>query len=94
MPNTKSAEKRVRSSASKTARNRSVKSRLKTLEKKYLSLVSSGKADDAKAAYGDVVSALAKAAKGGVIHSATASRKRSRLTLRMNAAAKAAPKAS
>ena len=92
MPNTKSAEKRVRSSARKTARNRSVKSRLKTLEKKYLSLVSAGKPDDAKSAYGDVVSALDKAAKGGVIHAATASRKRSRLTLRLNAAAKAAAK--
>ena len=90
MPNTKSAEKRVRSSARKTARNRAVKSRLKTLEKKYLSLVSSGNAEEAKAAYGAVVSALDKAAKGGVIHTATASRKRSRLTLRMNAAAKAA----
>ncbi len=89
MPNTKSAEKRVRSSAVKTARNRAVKSRLKTLEKKYLALVSSGKADDAKAAYGDVVSALAKAAKGGFIPSATASRKRSRLTLRMKSAAAA-----
>ena len=89
MPNTKSAEKRVRSNARKAARNRSVKSRLKTLEKKYLSVLSSGKADETKAAYGDVVSALAKAAKAGVVHPSTANRKRSRLTLRMNAAAKA-----
>ncbi|MFM8419767.1 MAG: 30S ribosomal protein S20 [Verrucomicrobiota bacterium] len=89
MPNTKSAEKRVRSTARKAARNRSVKSRLKTLEKKYLSVLASGKADETKAAHADVVSALAKAAKDGVVHRATANRKRSRLALRLNAAAKA-----
>ena len=95
MPNTKSAEKRVRSNARKAARNRSVKSRLKTLEKKYLATVGSAKVEETKAALSEVASALDKAAKGGVIHSATASRKRSRLQLRMNAAAKAAaaPKA-
>lgn len=89
MPNTKSAEKRVRSTARKAARNRSVKSRLKTLEKKYLSVLASGKADETKATHADVVSALAKAAKDGVVHRATANRKRSRLALRLNAAAKA-----
>ena len=89
MPNTKSAEKRVRSSAAKAVRNRSVKSRLKTLEKKYLSTLPAGNAAEVKVAYADVVSALDKAAKGGVVHKSTASRKRSRLTLRMNAAAKA-----
>jgi small subunit ribosomal protein S20 len=91
MPNTKSAEKRVRSTARKAARNRSVKSRLKTLEKKYLSTLSAGKPDETKAAHADVVSALAKASKAGVVHRATANRKRSRLALRLNAAkAKAA----
>jgi small subunit ribosomal protein S20 len=91
MPNTKSAEKRVRGNARKAARNQSVSSRLKTLEKKYLASLTAGKVDDAKVAYNLVVSALDKAAKGGVIHKATAHRKRSRLHLRLNAAV--APKA-
>ncbi len=90
MPNTKSAEKRVRSSARKAARNQSVKSRLKTLEKSYLATLPGGKADVSQTAYRNVSSALDKAAKGGVIRKETASRKRSRLQLRLNAVAAAA----
>ena len=47
MPNTKSAERRMRNSARKNLRNRSAKSRLHTLEKSYLELLSAGKKDDA-----------------------------------------------
>ena len=43
MPNTKSAERRMRNSARKRLQNRSVKSRLHTLEKNYLKLVTAGK---------------------------------------------------
>jgi len=92
MPNTKSAEKRVRGNVRKAARNQSVKSRLKTLEKKYVTALTAGKLDDAKAALLSVASAYDKASKGGVIHKSTAQRKRSRLQLRLNAAA-AVPKA-
>ena len=92
MPNTKSAEKRVRSNARKAAHNKTIKSRLKTLEKKYLVLVEAGKIDEAKTAYRDVASAFDKAAKVGVVKKEKASRKRSRLQLRLNkAAAPAAP---
>lgn len=87
MPNTKSAEKRVRGSVRKAARNQSVKSRLKTLEKKYVALAAAGKTEEANTALRAVSSALAKAAKAGVIPKARASRKRSRLQLRQNAAA-------
>lgn len=95
MPNTKSAGKRARSNAKKAARNKSIKSRVKTLEKKYLTLVGAGKVEDAKKAFADVASAYDKAAKGGVIKKESASRKRSRLQLRLNAtaAAPAAPAA-
>ena len=86
MPNTKSAEKRVRSNARKAAHNKTIKSRLKSLEKKYLSLVTDGKLDDAKVAYRDVASAFDKAAKVGVIKREKASRKRSRLQLNLNRA--------
>jgi small subunit ribosomal protein S20 len=91
MPNTKSAEKRVRSSARKAARNQSVKSAVKTHEKKYLALVTAGKLEEAKTALSTAISAYAKAAKGGVIKKETASRKTSRLRLRLNRASE--PKA-
>ena len=92
MPNTKSAERRVRNSAKKNLRNRSTKSRLHTLEKDYLSLVETGKGDEATKALINLTSAFDKAAKSGVVHRATADRKKSRLALRLNRA-KAAPAA-
>ena len=45
MPNTKSAERRIRNSARKQAQNRAIKSRLHSLERKYLALVSAGQED-------------------------------------------------
>jgi small subunit ribosomal protein S20 len=83
MPNTKSAERRMRNSARKQLRNRSAKSRLHTLEKSFLSLVEAGKKDDAGKALQGLTSAFDKAAKGGVVHRATADRKKSRLALRL-----------
>jgi small subunit ribosomal protein S20 len=85
MPNTKSAERRVRNSARKQTANQSVKSRLHTLEKSYLAAVSTGKKDDAAKALRIVISAFDKAAKTGVVHKSTVSRKKSRLAVRLNA---------
>ena len=87
MPNTKSAERRMRSSARKQAHNRSTKSRLHTLERNYLQLLGAGKKDEATKALPTVSSAFDKAAKAGVIHRATADRKKSRLALRLAHAA-------
>lgn len=86
MPNTKSAERRMRSSARKQSRNASVKSQLNTLERKYLTLINAGKKDDAAAALRNVSSAFDKAVKKGVVHKATANRKKSRLSVRFNTA--------
>jgi small subunit ribosomal protein S20 len=83
MPNTKSAERRMRNSARKHLQNRSVKSRLHTLERSYLKLLSAGKKDDATKALQAVTSAFDKAAKSGAVHRATANRKKSRLALRL-----------
>ena len=83
MPNTKSAERRMRNSAKKHAHNRSIKSRLHTLERGYLSLVSAGKKEDAAKSLRAISSAFDKAAKSGVVHRATANRKKSRLALRL-----------
>lgn len=83
MPNTKSAERRMRNNARKRLQNRSIKSRLHSLEKKYLGLISAGKKEDAAAALREVASAFDKAAKTGVVHKSTANRKKSRLTVRL-----------
>lgn len=84
MPNTKSAERRVRNSARKHQRNHSIKSKLRTLEKRYLGFIASGKKDDAASSLREVSSAFDKAAKSGTVHSSTASRKKSRLSARLN----------
>jgi small subunit ribosomal protein S20 len=83
MPNTKSAERRVRSNARKQARNSAVKSRVSTLEKKYLALTQEGKKDDASKALRLLISALDKAVKTGVVKKGTVDRKKSRLTIRL-----------
>ena len=83
MPNTKSAERRMRSSSRKRLHNRSIKSRLHTLERGYLQLLGTGKKEEAAKAFRDISSAFDKAAKSGVVHRATADRKKSRLALRL-----------
>jgi small subunit ribosomal protein S20 len=92
MPNTKSAERRVRSSARKESRNNAVISKVKTLEKSYLKLLQGGKKDEAAAALKVAVSALDKAAKAGVIKKETVDRKKSRLSIQLKKAAAPAAK--
>ena len=75
----------MRSSTRKQLRNRSVKSRLHTLETSYAETLKAGKKDDAAASFRSVSSAFDKAVKAGVVHKATANRKKSRLALRLNA---------
>ena len=84
MPNTKSAERRMRNSARKQLHNRSIKSRLKTLERRYTEALKGGKKDESKTAYQAVISAFDKAVKSGVIHRRRADRKKSRITLHRN----------
>ena len=83
MPNTKSAERRMRNSARKRLHNRSIKSRLHSLERQYLQLLGAGKKDEAAKSLPSISSAFDKAAKTGVVHRATADRKKSRLALRL-----------
>lgn len=75
----------MRSTARKQSQNTTVKSRLHTLEKKYATLVAEGKKEDAGTALRSLASALDKAAKKGVVHKSLASRKKSRLNIRLNA---------
>ncbi len=73
----------MRSSARKQMRNRSVKSRLKSMEKRYDAALKTGKKDDANGALRDAMSAFDKAVKSGIIPRGTADRKKSRLALRL-----------
>jgi len=85
MPNTKSALRRMRSSARRHLHNQALKSRLKTLEKKFLGALSAGKKEEAATALRTLTSALDKAAKTGVVHANLVSRKKARLSARLNA---------
>jgi small subunit ribosomal protein S20 len=86
MPNTKSAERRMRNSERKRLHNRSIKSRLKTLERAFATAAKGGDKQKASEAYRQLSSAFDKAAKSGVIHKAKANRKKSRLAAHLPAA--------
>ena len=89
MPKTRSAAKQARASVRKQSHNRTVKSRLHTLERNFEALVGEKKAVEATAAYRDLTAALAKAAKVQIIHPNTASRKQSRLAAHLKKIASA-----
>jgi len=86
MPNTKSAERRMRSNERKHLHNRSIISSLRKTEKGLRESLSAGKKADATKSLPDVLSALDKAVKSRVITRATANRKKSRITLALNRA--------
>jgi len=86
MPNTKSAERRMRSSERKRLHNRSIISSLRKSEKGLRESLAAGKKADAAKALPDVLSALDKAVKSQVITRANANRKKSRITLAINRA--------
>jgi small subunit ribosomal protein S20 len=80
----KSAMKRARQDKVRALKNKSTKNELKTLTKKVEAEVASKNSDGAKTALKKVVSAIDKAARKGIIHRNTASRKISGLTKRVN----------
>ena len=80
MANTKSAERRMRSSVRRQDHNQRIKHRLKTLERTYLEAAEAGKKEEAAKLFRSVTSAFDRAAKVGVIHPVKASRKKSRLS--------------
>ncbi len=83
MPNTRSAAKQARASIRKREHNHSIKSKLHTLEKKFLSHITAKNGAEATAALRALLSAMDKAAKVRVIHPNLASRKNARLTARL-----------
>lgn len=84
MANIKSSIKRIQKTEVRTLRNKMVKSSVKTAVKKFETAVEKGNFDEAKALLVEVSAIIDKAAAKGVIHKNTASRKKSRLTLRLN----------
>jgi small subunit ribosomal protein S20 len=92
MPNTKSAERRMRNSARKNLHNRSIASNLRRLEREFRAVIADGKKDEAVKLLPGVHSAYDKAVKSGVVKRPTANRKKSRLTLSLAAKPVAAAK--
>ena len=84
MANIKSAKKRILVSKKKEMRNKSTKSKVKTLVKKVEAAIAEGNKSDAEEALRVVTSELSKAASKGIYHKNTAARKISRLTLAVN----------
>ena len=83
MPNLPAARKSLRSDKKKQQRNKAAKSRLKTLVRDLNQLIEQKKQQEAAALLKDVMSALDKAAKNNIIKKNTASRKKSRLSIRV-----------
>jgi small subunit ribosomal protein S20 len=81
MANTRSAGKRARQTVRRAARNRSVKTHLRRLQKQIRS-TSERSSDQIRAA----ISAIDKAAKSGVIHRNAANRRKERLNKALSAA--------
>lgn len=80
MPQHKSCKKRMRTSKKQNAYNRSVKSSVKTVTKKFLA----AEGEEAETVYRAAASELDRAARKGVIPRKRADRKKSRLALRLN----------
>lgn len=87
MANIKSAIKRIRKTETRTLRNKMVKSSIKTAVKKFEAAVNTGNLEEAKSLLKEVSAIIDRAAAKGVIHKNTASRKKSRLALRLNKSA-------
>ena len=84
MPNIKSAKKRVKVIAVKTARNKAHKSNLKTTIKTAQTSIANG-SDNAQENVRLAIKRIDQAAAKGLIHKNTAARKKSQLARALNA---------
>lgn len=84
MPNTKQALKRMRVTAKRTARNRQVKSKVKTAVRRFNDTLAQGDLQSAGDKLVMATKVIDKAAAKGVIHKNAAARKKSRLAKRLN----------
>lgn len=80
MANIKSAKKRILVNETKAARNKAIKSKVKTAVKKVEAAVAAKDAETAKTALRVAIVEISKAGTKGVYHKKTVSRKISRLS--------------
>lgn len=85
MPNIKSAKKRVKTTKSRTLRNKMYRSEMKTIIKKFDLAVESGDKAAAEAAYLAAVKKVDQASARGILHKNTASHRKSKFTKKLNA---------
>lgn len=84
MANIKSAKKRILVNETKAARNKAIKSRVKTSVKKVEAAVAQNDAETAKTALKAAIKDISKAGSKGVYHKNTIARKISRLSKAVN----------
>ncbi|MBQ7677136.1 MAG: 30S ribosomal protein S20 [Lachnospiraceae bacterium] len=84
MANIKSAKKRIDVTATKTERNKAIRSKVKTVSKKVLAAVDAGDKAAAEEALRAATSEINKAATKGVYHKNNAARKVSSLATAVN----------
>jgi small subunit ribosomal protein S20 len=82
-----SALKRARQTEKRTARNRNNRSQLRSVLRKMKESLAAGNREQADQVYRETVSVLDKAIQKGVLHQNTASRYKSRLSVRVRALA-------
>jgi small subunit ribosomal protein S20 len=78
MANTQSALKNIRKNRTNYLRNRSASSKLKTLEKNFLSAVEKKDKDESQLSAKNLISALDKATKSNLVHPNKVARKKAR----------------
>lgn len=81
MAHHKSALKRVRQTIKRTTHNRSLRSDLRTVIKKFRVVLESGNTEQVREAYPNVQKNIDKAVTKGILHKRTAARYKSRLAL-------------
>ena len=86
MPNTKSAKKQVRVISRRSARNRALRSQVKTHITSAEKLIFAGDIPAAEAAVRTAAVSLDKAAEKGVLHPNNTGRRKSRLVKKLNQA--------
>ena len=89
MPHKRSAFKELRKAKKRHLRNISIKSELKTSIKKFETLLSDKKIEEARSYLKTLMSTIDKSVSKGMLHKNSAARKNSRLTKRLSALAKA-----
>jgi small subunit ribosomal protein S20 len=81
----KSAIKRARQNEIRNLRNKSNRTRVKSVTKQVRAAIAEGSSETAQAALAEAIPVIDKAAQKGAIHHNTASRKVSKLTRQVNA---------